>query len=760
MGGVGQPGGFGAPVDTGVTANAGVKLIPGRFLGNDRMQFLIPQGSTWTLLNFNDSVFQKINTGLVLGGEYLAADIDGDGLDDLISKTSTSPVAIQARRNTTVPLAGSALVQFAPERETIWSGSSGAMVGSDGYTNVADLNGDGRADFAIHTWVSTKRGGSWLTPLLSNGFGTPVTVGSRQDFWQDGALLVVDWNADGCSDFLQISSVMISDCSGHFTRIATGATNIQRDADGHPVVLSGDWDEDGRTDLLYVRSGGGFVGNTWYVVRSTGTGVAAPAPTGVSAPDKTAWLVMDMDADAKPDLAYRDDGDNGKVRYRLHQASGVPADLGTSFSDGFGMSQAPRYVSISNGNYAKQSGATFPEIDFGGPLYVVSDFTASDGTGGTYQNRFEYYGARVHLQGRGFEGFHSQRIHDTRNGIYTFDYLQRAFPFTGMHTQRTVWQPGLAAKVGEWSATVEQQSLGAPGPEQRFFPYVATTTDSRYEIGGSLNGTLVTEVSESHAYEDGYGNRTRIERTATDKDPDSPFADSSWRTTATSTFVNDAIGNCLGLPTSMVVTQSAPGQAARSRTTAYTVDTGPCRITRQVLEPASPALKVTTTLGFDACGNVSSLAVVGATPSGSSMPARTTRFGYGTRCQLPESMTNPLGMTTSVSYQYDFGVPLSATDPNNLTAGWRYDDFGQRVRETRPDNTSTAWTFESCGSGPCWGASDFRFHVYQTSKGSASEVYDEREILYDGFDRLRSGQYMRVHGAWVADISSTTVSGA
>jgi len=747
----GQPGGFGPPVDTGVTADAGVKVIPGRFLGNDRMQFLVPQGATWTLFNYGDSTFQLVNTGLPLAGEYLAADIDGDGLDDLISKAATSPAWIEARRNTTVPVAGSVRVEFAPGRETIWNGSTGAMVGSDGYTNVADLNGDGRADLAIHTWVSTKRGGSWLTPLLSNGFGTPFTAGDRRDFWQDGALLVVDWNADGCSDFLQVSSVMISDCAGHFARVPTGATSIQRDGNGNPTILAADWDEDGRVDLLYVRSGGGSIGNTWYVVRSTGTGAAAPAPTGVSAPNKTAWLVSDIDGDAKPDLAYRDDGDNGKVRYRLHEAPGAPADLATTFTDGFGMSQVPRYASISTGNYTRHSDAVFPEVDFAGPLYVVAMVTTSDGTGGTYQNRFDYYGARVHLQGRGFEGFHSQRIHDTRNGTYTFDYLKRSFPFTGMHTQRTIWQSNLASKVSEWGATVEEQRLGAPGLEQRVFPYVATSTHALYEVGGSLNGTLVTEVSERNVYGDGYGNRTRVERAVIDRDPGSPFVNSAWQTTAASTFANDTIAHCLGLPTSVAVTQVVPGQAARTRTAAYTVDTGPCRITRQVLEPGSPALKVTTTLGFDACGNVSSLKVAGATPGGSSMPARRTRFDYGTRCQLPESMTDPLGMKTSVTYQYDFGAPLSSTDPNKITTSWQYDDFGRRVQETRPDSTSTAWSFESCAAGPCWGASDFRFHVYQTSKGSTSGVYDQREMIYDGFDRLRSSQYMRVHGAWVIE---------
>ena len=255
----GQPGGFGTPVDTGVTADAGVKLIPGRFLGNDRAQFLVPQGSTWTLLNYNNSAFQRVNTGLVLGGEYLAADIDGDGLDDLISVTVSTGAALQARRNVTVPVAGSTLVSFAPVRETIWTAPGGALVGSGGFTNVADINGDGRADLAVHTWTSTKRGGSWLTPLLSNGFGTPFTPGAKLDFWQDGKLLVVDWNADGCSDFLQISGVLVSDCAGSFDRIPVAPTNVQLDAEGHATILPVDWDEDGRTDLLYVRSGSALV---------------------------------------------------------------------------------------------------------------------------------------------------------------------------------------------------------------------------------------------------------------------------------------------------------------------------------------------------------------------------------------------------------------------------------------------------------------------------------------------------------------------
>src|SRR5262249_38909162 len=81
----------------------------------------------------------------------------------------------------------------------------------------------------------------------------------------------------------------------------------------------------------------------------------------------------------------------GLVQYYLHSGSGNPSDLATSFSDGFGMTYSPTYVSIARNNYSKGSGAPNGEYDYQGPLFVVDQFTASDGTGSTYQQQFWYY---------------------------------------------------------------------------------------------------------------------------------------------------------------------------------------------------------------------------------------------------------------------------------------------------------------------------------------------------------------------------------
>jgi hypothetical protein len=55
--------------------------------------------------------------------------------------------------------------------------------------------------------------------------------------------------------------------------------------------------------------------------------------------------------------------------------------LANSFSDGYAMSVSPTYVPLTNGSYySKYSDGEFPDIDWQGPLYVVSSYSAADGT--------------------------------------------------------------------------------------------------------------------------------------------------------------------------------------------------------------------------------------------------------------------------------------------------------------------------------------------------------------------------------------------
>jgi RHS repeat-associated protein len=742
---LGTTNGFAAPFDTGLVTPAAPTIIPGQFAGNGRTQFLLVVNGYWHVAGYTDAGFTVASTGLTPGGEHSAADIDGDGLADLLSQFNGTPTTISVRRNLATPSRTSLAVQFATTAQFVYSVPVQRQTRPWDNLRIADLNGDGRADIVVLSFNSSDRSERFLaTPLLSNGFGAAFTVGANKLLWSESMVTMGDWNADGCSDIIQVHSVFISDCASGFIELGTGASS----ATGNTLytALPADWNGDGRTDLLYIDA----TTRRWFVVPSTGLGAAPRRNTGIAAPTSTAWFDLDADGDGLTDLAYRDGNNGNRLRYHLHAAPATPADLATGFVDGFGMRQNPLYASIARSNYTKLADAVFPAIDFQGPLYVVSEFSADDGRGGTYRNSLSYTGAAIHLQGRGFQGFAEQRIQDSRHGLITIDYVARGFPFTGMHSRRTVLQVDGRTRVSDWSASLIARITGGTGSEQRLLPLLGSTTDQRFEFGGALNGTPVTETTTGFTYGDSYGNPTQVEVSTRDTDPGSPYFGSVWRTSARFGYVNAASDQwCLGLPASSTVTNTAPGQVAVSRTTTYAADTAACRITQQVLEPNTPAQKVTSTFAFDDCGNLSSVRVEGANPNGTPMAARTSSFSYGSRCQLPESATNALAQTTSYAWRYDFGVPTRLTDANGLSTTWTQDEFGRRVSETAPDGTRRTREYRSCYAGPCWGLNELRFAEFDRSYGSDGVLTREQQKYYDGHERLTLAAGHGALGAWV-----------
>lgn len=735
--------GFATPFATGlVTTSAASTLLTGDFVGNGGTQVLAQQNGVWYVGGYVGSVFVTRSTGLAANGEYGAGDFDGDGLADLVGVTNTTPKAITIRRNTTAPAPGSLVATFAATTQTVWTVPSDRVLKQWRNPRTADLNGDGRADIAVLTSNTLKRATrSYVLPLLSNGFGLAFTAGSERQVTLESMVVTADWNADGCSDVMQVNSVLVSNCAGAFTEVPTSPTPPT--GDGVYTVLPADWNGDGRVDLLYVDA----ASRQWFVVASTGAGAAAPVSTGVPAPNGTTWFAHDADGDNLVDLGMR--ASDGKLSYRTSASALLPPDLATTFTDAFGVRFKASYVSMARSHHVREAAARYPEADFQAPLFVVSDYQASDGSGGTYRHQFSYAGARRHLQGRGFLGFGSQRVVDERTGLVTVDQFERSFPHTGTHVRRSVLRADGTTPVSTWSATLQHQPVGAAGFQQRLFPFVASTSFRTHEAGGTLDGSLITETATTYAYADTFGNPTRIETTVTDRDPTSPFTGSTWRSTATYSYVNDATSNwCLGLPSVSTVTSTAPGQAAMTRKASFVADTGACRITRQVLEPDIPALKVTTSYGYDTCGNLKSIAVVGSAPNGAALPARTTTISHGARCQLPENITNALGQTTQFQYRYDFGTPTRAVDPNGLATTWSHDEFGRRTLEVLPDQTRRAWAYESCGATACSGPADLRFVVHESRLGTNGALVRSRRLSYDGLERLRFVNYDRAGGGW------------
>ena len=375
-------------------------------------------------------------------------------------------------------------------------------------------------------------------------------------------------------------------------------------------------------------------------------------------PSGSTWTPI---GDGLADLGYRDGNNGNRLRYLLHAGPAAPADLATTFVDGFGVRQSPVYVSIARSNHTRLNDAAFPAADFQGPLYVVSEFSATDGTGGTYRNRLHYSGAQLNLQGRGFQGFATQRIEDTRTGLVTLDSVSRVFPYTGMHVQRRR-VPGQRHHARAPVASGPRPAGDGHGWQRAACVPVRRVHQHRqFEHGGVLNGTLVTEASTTFTYGDGYGNPTQVQTTTWDRDPYSPHLNSAWRSTLSLGYTNDASGNwCLGVPLNRTTTSTAPDQPAVTRTTTYVTDPVRCRITQQVVEPDIPALKIVTVVRLRRLRQPELGAHRGF------QPGRHGDAGQDGELQLWQPLPaarvrhQHRAETTTYEWHYDFGVPRAS----------------------------------------------------------------------------------------------------
>src|SRR6185436_6591755 len=112
---------------------------------------------------------------------------------------------------------------------------------------------------------------------------------------------------------------------------------------------------------------------------------------------------------------------------------------------------------------------------------------------------------------------------------------------------------------------------------QRAFVFTQSDITQNYEVGGAKNGQLIETTTTTRTY-DTLGNATRVQTTATDNDTTSPYAGGQWSVVSSTTFASDTGSNwCLAQPTQNVITRTAPGVAAISRTTQFTPDYVNCR---------------------------------------------------------------------------------------------------------------------------------------------------------------------------------------
>jgi RHS repeat-associated protein len=738
--------GYGPAIYTGLTTkstpNGPDNVLFDDFLGTGQNEILAPNGGMWTIYKYNGSGFTATSTGIAVDpnlytGQVATADLDGDGLPDLI----TMPIpglgngTISWRRNTST----GTTVSFVSAATAIHS-----VVNSQTLPQIRGNNGFPNSEVKHMRFGGTNSDGILLERALLEYPGGPVLDIVEAFTYVNGTLAIgiqtngpmsyvlpLNFNDDACTDLATTAGIPPASLS-----IMTGCTGNQIIVPYGIVgqVAAMDWDGDGRTDLIF-NSGGSLV-----VYRSQGNSLSAAISTGISAGNGS-YLVFDKDGDGLSDLGFINSSASNAVSYGLHNAAGVTPDLADAFVDGYGLATKPSYVSIaqSGSGYTSYHDSAFPYFDYFGPLEVVSSVVYTDPSNaatGTYTQTLLYSAMWKNLQGRGLTPFQAVQNTDSRNGFSLYSNYSRLFPYTGMKEGFYFADPN-SYPVAQGSAlTWNTTPLDSTPNNQRYFPYVMTDYKYDYELRPNSFGTAwITETDGTYAY-DNYGNPTNITTTVKDTDPTSPYLDETWTTTTVSGFSPNTSTWCLDLPTQTTVTRSniSAGGAAITRTISYpSPDYTNCRQNQKVVEPSSATYKVTFDYGYDTqsgnFGNLVSQAVTGV-----GMAARKTLLNWGTTGQFLTTVTNPLSQTTTFGYDPNSGMLTSAKDPNLLTTSWQYDNFARKTKESRPDTTSTTWAYNDCATAGCVNSNN-KMTVVQTRVNTDGTTLRLDNNYLDAFDR-------------------------
>ena len=781
-------GAFAGPYDTGIASSNYQSALAIDFYANGRKEILVPNSSNnWRVLKFVSAgaAFTYVDTTTsaagVVPGSATVGDVDGDGREDLIYAVSGGSGYAQNdyiyyRLNT-----GGA---FSTTQGTLASFTNGTSCspcvklgnsqpfGNPSYRFTSqirklDFNGDGRTDILVY--LGTCYPGSNLVttgPPASTGPGScgstsPITYSWNIFLSQPNGTyvaadavnysigttpgeppLVGDFDGDGCTDIAYENSggaifLAFGTCGrAGVTNVLAPPVSTSVAPTGTGPILAMDWDGDGRTDIVWSNTS-----SHWTVARSIGNNLNAAYDTGLTSGGPVASQVADISGDGEADLIYTA---ASALKTRLH--AGAKPDLATAFTDAYGVTYSPSYVSLAQAAstvYGEGSSQAYPQQDYIGPTYVVPSYTASDGIGGIYTITNYYSAAVINLQGRGLEGFTYTRANDSRTGILAYKYFSSTFPTTGLISVDDSVQAGAVKHIRTVTNTLTDLTLDSTSFNQRYFPYISLSTTNVYEVGGAEDGTLITTSATNNGTPDTYGNFTNVETTLTDEDSNSPYYTNQWTTTTATTYTEDHGTNwCLTMPTERDVTKTAPGVPSITRHLSFTPDYSHCRQTQQVVEPSGSFYKVTIVPGYDSFGNHSSQTVTGV-----GMVARNTSINFGTSGQFPTTITNALSQITHVSFDPSTGKQLSQTDPNGIPTSWQYDTFGRKNLELRPDGTSTTWVYNNCTTAGCVNSNN-KMTVVATSLNTDHSTLTVQNTYLDQFDRTLVTSKPMLNGAY------------
>lgn len=183
------------------------------------------------------------------------------------------------------------------------------------------------------------------------------------------------------------------------------------------------------------------------------------------------------------------------------------------------------------------------------------------------------------------------------------------------------------------------------------------------------------------------------------------------------------------------ITTTSAFATPQTRITAFEYDATTGLLTKEIIEPDTPAERLETTYTHDAYGNR-----VKTTVDGIDIAVRESEVAFDSQGRFVEWADNALNHREERDFHAGFGTITRLEGPNDLTTIWTYDQFGRKDRETRADGTYSEYQYQYCngvagGSHACPAGGAYVLISYLKDSLGAF-VGSPQMIYYDKLERV------------------------
>ena len=685
-----------------------------------------------------------------------SADYNGDGYDDIIvllkdDRFYKTYLYISKQEGDDCSFENPRLIRTDPNKYSI---------------QPMELNGDGIMDLFV--WYPNNYECGTYCSQYNNGIFTPLSkyiYNTNLTKWDQ--VMFIDYNGDGITDIMNLNdkgyTIVPSDGKGNLSRNLI----IESYPDKYYYVSTGDFNADGKTDLLVTGKVNDKNIKDWTRLISDGTGKYSNVKITESGNqidmEKQQVHVYDINGDGYDDALIVNRVTDRKKEFQAKYYLTVGDNTSWEMSGNVPINALDRSIlyfgdfngdgkkdilttsnwKITQANYYNNHWDIWPGYDIV-PMFEESNnliTKITDCMGNTTEIIYKPMSdPAVHKRGNNADypvsSFNSSwplvyRV-ITPDGIgsrktvqYNYENALRHYRGRGVLGFERITTSDF--RTNAWTAqystihpttymllpTSKLSFVGDKVLSENYTDYILTISPDTSAVF-SIHPSLTTDIS----YE--YNSQQKIKEVQTSMTYDdfgnllkSVTKDENTTTTVTNVYNNDLERWYLGRLTSSTVTRKTNGVSAPNHKTTYEYDSETGLLSSETLDPTSKKYGFKKTYKRDQFGNIIESTIA---PLQAGDAPRTTKTTYDTNGQYVISETNSLGFTTTNTIDPITGLLKQSKDANGNSEYYEYDPLGRVKRQSNALGSSymiTGWS-EGMEDAP----TNSLYFIYSESTGT------------------------------------------